>query len=784
MTAHAPIAPRSAGAAPRDVGRVRTLNEDHFVARPDENLWVVADGMGGHNGGEIASEIASTTVGQAFVHRSIDGLVEAVDRGQHRGLRRRRRRPRAQRHGHHGRGARRRRPRGDRGAGHRQRRRLALLPLRRAASSTRSPTDHSLVAEMVREGSLSPEEAAVHPQRNIVTRVLGVHDDVPVDVFAVDPYPGDRYLLCSDGLFNEVPERGIAGVLRRDRRPQPRPPTSSSTSPSTAAAATTSPWWWSTSSTTAAGRRTRRPPWPATPSADLPDRPRAEPGLRRHRHRRGAACAVTPTPPRSTASRSTTTTIVEPTGGRKGRHARRGGRSRRVTWRVLLFVLLVVALIGGVVATIQWYGTSTYFVGLRGRRGGHLQGPARRRALDRPRPRRRAPASAATRCPTSASPTSTTASSRGRSPTPAATSSNIEEQVAELNADDHHDQHDDAPDDDHDGRARGDAGHARRRHDHRVAAHDRARPARPGHAVRRSAPTCSPSVPEDSDIPTTVGPFLGVIVGLPLAAHFAVRRFAPHADGMLLPLAALLNGLGYVFIVRLDEARRRARRARRPAVAVDGARRRRLRRHARGRPRRPRRSSATATPPASSASALLLLPLVPDRRPRDQRQPHLGVARPGQLPARRVRQDRASPCSSPATWSRSASCWPSTVRSDRSPLPDPKHLGPVLIAWGVVARGDDHAEGPGLVAAVLHPVRGACSGWRPSGRPTWRSAWCCSPPARYLAFSAFSHVQERVDIWLNPWPTPTATGYQIVQALFALADGGIAGTGPQPRRAR
>ena len=63
------------------------------------------------------------------------------------------------------------------------------------------------------------------------------------------------------------------------------------------------------------------------------------------------------------------------------------------------------------------------------------------------------------------------------------------------------------------------------------------------------------SVPEDSDIPTTVGPFLGVIVGLPLAAHFVVRRLAPHADGMLLPLASLLNGLGYVFIVRLDEGR-------------------------------------------------------------------------------------------------------------------------------------------------------------------------------------------------------------------------------------
>src|SRR5690606_3066500 len=63
------------------------------------------------------------------------------------------------------------------------------------------------------------------------------------------------------------------------------------------------------------------------------------------------------------------------------------------------------------------------------------------------------------------------------------------------------------------------------------------------------------TLPEDSKIPTTVGPFLGIIVGLPLAAHVAVRRRAPRGDGMLLPLASLLNGLGYVFIVRLDEAK-------------------------------------------------------------------------------------------------------------------------------------------------------------------------------------------------------------------------------------
>ena len=73
-----------------------------------------------------------------------------------------------------------------------------------------------------------------------------------------------------------------------------------------------------------------------------------------------------------------------------------------------------------------------------------------------------------------------------------------------------------------------------------------------------------PPFPTTAPSPNTTGPFLAIIVGLPLVAHLAVRRLAPQADGMLLPLASLLNGLGYVFIVRIDEARARPRRARRP----------------------------------------------------------------------------------------------------------------------------------------------------------------------------------------------------------------------------
>ena len=72
-----------------------------------------------------------------------------------------------------------------------------------------------MVADLVREGRITAEEAEVHPQRNIVTRVLGVYETVDVDLWPVDPVAGDRFLLCSDGLFNEVGADQIGSVLRR-----------------------------------------------------------------------------------------------------------------------------------------------------------------------------------------------------------------------------------------------------------------------------------------------------------------------------------------------------------------------------------------------------------------------------------------------------------------------------------------------------------------------------------------------------------------------------------------
>jgi hypothetical protein len=77
--------------------------------------------------------------------------------------------------------------------------------------------DHSLVAELVRRGELSPEEAAVHPQRSVITRALGTEADVDVDAFTVETQDGDVFLLCSDGLTTMVDTPTIADILERNR---------------------------------------------------------------------------------------------------------------------------------------------------------------------------------------------------------------------------------------------------------------------------------------------------------------------------------------------------------------------------------------------------------------------------------------------------------------------------------------------------------------------------------------------------------------------------------------
>ena len=77
--------------------------------------------------------------------------------------------------------------------------------------------DHSLVAELVRKGELSPVEARRHPDKNIITRALGIQDEAQLDLFPFHVEPGDRYLLCSDGLSNMVEDTELCRIISQEK---------------------------------------------------------------------------------------------------------------------------------------------------------------------------------------------------------------------------------------------------------------------------------------------------------------------------------------------------------------------------------------------------------------------------------------------------------------------------------------------------------------------------------------------------------------------------------------
>jgi len=190
-----------------DIGRLRDNNEDAVVS--SDRLAAVADGMGGHPGGEVASAVAVALVQAAFTGRSLDELQAGV-RAANRAI-------------------------WDRAgasaelegmgtticaAGLTGDGSLAVVNVGdsrvyafRNESLTRLTEDHSVTAELVRRGELSEQEALDHPHRGVLTRALGVGPEVELDGAAHPVADGDRLLLCTDGLFNEVPDDEIASLM-------------------------------------------------------------------------------------------------------------------------------------------------------------------------------------------------------------------------------------------------------------------------------------------------------------------------------------------------------------------------------------------------------------------------------------------------------------------------------------------------------------------------------------------------------------------------------------------
>ena len=210
-----------------DAGLRRSSNEDSHAARPDIGLFLVADGMGGHAAGEVASGVVVESVG-AFIEETAGAdsnrtwpfpfepalsleanRLKAAFRLANRRL------AAAIANSHdlrgmattasailHG-------PRHSCVA-HIGDSRVYVL---RADNLTQITDDHSWVEEQVRAGTLTAEAARQHPWRNVVTRALSGGDDPEIDVVEIQPARGDRYLLCSDGLFGVVADPLLAEIL-------------------------------------------------------------------------------------------------------------------------------------------------------------------------------------------------------------------------------------------------------------------------------------------------------------------------------------------------------------------------------------------------------------------------------------------------------------------------------------------------------------------------------------------------------------------------------------------
>lgn len=197
-----------------NVGLQRGHNEDAVAptdmgVESDRLVIGVADGMGGHVAGEVASRLAIETA-LATEGGPLDRARAANDAV----LRRVHSEPRL------------------RGMGTTLT--LAVLSpegadighigdsrayLWRDGSLRQLTTDHSLMAEMIAAGELDPEEAAVHPYRSVITRAIGLDEEVSIDHVTIELGSGDRLLLCTDGLTNMVDDDGIAELL--DRHPSP-----------------------------------------------------------------------------------------------------------------------------------------------------------------------------------------------------------------------------------------------------------------------------------------------------------------------------------------------------------------------------------------------------------------------------------------------------------------------------------------------------------------------------------------------------------------------------------
>ena len=197
-----------------DIGCIREQNEDSLIVQPP--LFVVADGMGGHAAGEVASEIAVNTIAECApdcadaealgraVEQANRDIINAAIAGE----------------GREGMGT-------TCTAAILEGNRLVIAQvgdsrayLLHAGKLTQLTRDHSLMANMIEAGQITPEEARVHPNRSVITRALGNDPDTTPDLYEINIEDGDRLLLCSDGLSSMIEDAEIEAVMNRIADPQ------------------------------------------------------------------------------------------------------------------------------------------------------------------------------------------------------------------------------------------------------------------------------------------------------------------------------------------------------------------------------------------------------------------------------------------------------------------------------------------------------------------------------------------------------------------------------------
>lgn len=334
-----------------DVGHVRQANEDSMLTV--DGLFVVADGMGGHRGGAVASQGAVESVQELFTEKTTDALVSAVEKANETLVKRSADDPELE-----GMGTTLVAMALVVGSDHDEERDLlsvvnvgdSRLYLLKEGDLEQITEDHSLVATLERQGRLTRAEAAVHPQRNVLTRALGIDDRVLVDSWEILPFVGDRYLLCSDGLFNEVDDNRIESTLRKLADPNE-----------------------------AAHELVRLAKENAGRDnitcvvVDIVDDegrdPNAKPDDDRVTHsvhgpeRALIASAEVSEIPAGVPKPPAVKPPQDPPSESPPIQPR---RTKRLTWRVLLFVFAFLAIISAVVGSIAYAGTATYYVGFEG----------------------------------------------------------------------------------------------------------------------------------------------------------------------------------------------------------------------------------------------------------------------------------------------------------------------------------------------------------------------------------------------------------------------------------